>query len=56
MGAQCQCRLEAVSWRRASEPVSVSRVVTTRPKLLAAALNASSWLCAYTDSVNAALA
>jgi hypothetical protein len=32
----------------------VSRVVTTRPKLLAAAFRASSWLCAYTDIVNAA--
>ncbi len=35
-------------------PVSVSRVVTTRSKLLAADLKASSWLWAYTLIVNAA--
>jgi hypothetical protein len=46
----------ACASRHPLEPVSVSRVVTTRPKLCPASLSASSWLCAYTDIVNAALA
>jgi hypothetical protein len=49
-------RRGSITWHHPSEPVSVSRAVTTRPKLLAAAFRASSWLCAYTDIVNAALA